>query len=160
MGQYAVTIVLAALLVVFIIYQQLRTRQITSRNLVAPPLILAFLGIVNLNQHPLASGAAGTALGASVLTALVFGVARGITTQIWWSEGVLLRKGTTVTLLLWVVGIGLRIVIAVVARRGGVATSVTTGEIPLFLGVTLAAQNLVIWLRGQETPLPGGKPAG
>lgn len=159
MSQYAVTILIAALLLVFIIYQQLRTRPINPRQLVVLPAFLAFLGIVNLNQHPPSSAAAATVLGVSVVTALVFGVARGITTQIWWSEGQLLRKGSTVTLLLWIVGIGLRLVVAVVARREGVANNVTTGEIPFFLGVTLAAQNLVIWYRGQETPMPSGEPA-
>jgi hypothetical protein len=71
-----------------------------------------------------------------------------------------LRKGTGVVLLLWIVGIALRLGIAVIARHQGVATSVSTGEIPLFLGITLAAQNLVIWNRGHEMLVPGGTPAG
>src|SRR5579859_7528212 len=157
MSQYAVTILIAALLLVFIIYQQLRTRSINPRQLVVLPAFLAFMGIVNLNQHPPASAAAVTALGVSVVTALVFGVARGITTQVWWSDGRRLRKGGTVTLILWIVGIGLRILIAVISRREGVATNVATGEIPFFLGVTLAAQNLVIWYRGQELPVVAGE---
>jgi hypothetical protein len=32
---------------------------------------------------------------------------------------------------------------------------VSTGEIPLFLGITLAAQNLVIWQRAQAPSIPG-----
>ncbi len=38
-------------------------------------------------------------------------------------------------------------------------TSVTTGELPLFLGLTLAAQNVLIWLRGQETTMGTMGPA-
>src|SRR5947209_20467875 len=98
MGQYAVTILIAAVLVIFIIYQQLRTRPITSRQLVVLPLILAGLGIVNISHQPPASAAADTALAASVITGVLFGVARGITTKIWWSEGVMMRKGTGITL--------------------------------------------------------------
>jgi hypothetical protein len=97
---------------------------------------------------------------ASIAIALLVGVGRGITTHIWWSEGVLLRQGRIGTLLLWVAGIGLRVLIGIVAQRAGVATSVTTGEIPLFFGVTLAAQNVVIWLRGQATPMPRAASAG
>jgi hypothetical protein len=70
--------------------------------------------------------------------------------------GVALRKGTTLTLLLWIADIGLRVGMP----RGGVALSVTTGGLPLFLGVTLAARNVVIWLRGREVPLPTSTPAG
>ena len=146
----AVTIALAVLLVGFVIWQQVRTRPINPRQLVIPPLILAFLGITNLSGHPPDSAAADAALAASVLTGLVFGVARGISTRVWWSNGELLRKGTTVTLVLWAVAIVVRLLITVVARRQGVAASVTTGEIPLFLGITLAAQNLLIWRRRQE----------
>jgi hypothetical protein len=158
MGQYAVTIVIAALLVVFVIYQQLRTRPINPRQLIVLPVVLIFLGLVNLQHHSLTT-AASIALVASVATAFLFGVARGLTTQTWWANGVLLRKGTTVTLLLWIAGIALRLVIGVVARRGGVPISVTTGELPLFLGLTLGAQNLVIWQRGQVAPMPQGEPA-
>jgi len=157
MGQYAVTILIAAVLVIFIIYQQLRTRPITSRQLVVLPLILAGLGIVNISHQPPASAAADTALAASVITGVLFGVARGITTKIWWSEGVMMRKGTGITLALWIVGIGLRLVIGLIARRNGVAVSVTTGEIPLFLGITLAAQNLLIWLHAQDLPVSSGE---
>lgn len=158
MGQYAVTILIAAVLIVFIIYQQVRTRPLNPRQLVVLPLFLAALGVVNLNQHPPASAAAGGALAASVIIAVVLGIARGITTRVWWADGVLLRKGTVITLVLWVVSIGLRLLIGLVARRGGVPLSVTTGEIPLFLGVTLAAQNLVIWMHGQEVPVPVAEP--
>jgi hypothetical protein len=159
MGQYAVTIVIAAALLVFVIYQQLRTRPVNPRQLILPPAILAFLGLANLQSHPLGSSAAAAALGASVATALIFGVVRGFTIEMWWSEPTLLRKGTTLTLVLWIVGIALRVVIGIVARQGGVPISVTTGEIPLFLGLTLASQNLVIWIRAGSTPVPGGRPA-
>ncbi|HEX6507748.1 MAG TPA: hypothetical protein VF221_08970 [Chloroflexota bacterium] len=150
MSQYAVTIIIAALLLVFVVYQQMRTRSIQSRQLIVVPVFLALLGIINLQKHPPDSTAASVALAASVLTAIVFGVGRGVTVQIWRAGDVLMRKGTAATLVLWVVGIALRIVIGIVAGRSGVPTSVTTGELPLFLGITLAAQNVLIWLRSQE----------
>jgi hypothetical protein len=149
-SQYVVTIVIAALVLVFIVYQQMRTRPIRSRQLIVIPVILALLGIVNLEKHPPDSTAAGVALAASVVTAIVFGVGRGVTVQIWRVSAVPMRKGTPATLVLWVVGLALRIVIGIVAGRSGVPTSVTTGELPLFLGITLATQNAMIWLRGED----------
>ena len=109
MSQYAVTIVLAILLLGFVVYQQMRTRPIRPRQLVIFPVILAFLGLSNLSKHSPASTAADVALGASVLTAILFGVGRGLTTRIWREGGVLVRKGTIATLLLWVVGLALRL---------------------------------------------------
>jgi membrane protein CcdC involved in cytochrome C biogenesis len=160
MGQYTLTIVIATVLLVFIIYQQMRTRPISVRQLIIVPLFLAFLGITNLSKNPPDSTAAAVAFGASMVIALVFGLGRGFTTQIWWSNGVLLRRGSTWTLLLWIAGIRLRVVIGLIARREGVASNVTLGEVPVFFGVTLAVQNVVIWLQGQETPIRGGASPG
>lgn len=153
MSQYAVTILVAALIVAFIVYQQMRTRSIEPRQLVVFPVVLALLGIVNLDKHPPDSTAATVALVASVATAIVFGVARGATIQIWRANATPMRKGTTATLVLWVVGITLRIAIGIAAGRAGVPTSVSTGELPLFLGITLGAQNALIWMRGQEAAI-------
>lgn len=159
MSQYAITIVVAALIVVFIVYQQMRTRPMQPMQLVAVPAFLALLGVLNLEKHPPDSAAAAVALGASVVTAIVFGFGRGVTIQVWHASAALMRKGTTATLVLWVVGIALRIAIGIVAGRAGVPTSVSTGELPLFLGITLAAQNVLIWVRGQETVLGTREPA-
>jgi hypothetical protein len=149
-SQYVVTVAIAAVVLVFIVYQQMRTRPIQSRQLIVIPVVLALLGIANVQKHPPDSMAAAVALVASVVTAIAFGVGRGVTVQIWRRSNVAMRKGTAATLALWVIGLGLRIVIGIVAGRSGVPTSVTTGELPLFLGITLATQNAVIWLRGQE----------
>ena len=150
MGQYAVTIVIAAVFLAFVIYQQMRPRSIRSRQLIVIPVILALLGVSNIAKHSPHSTAANVALGASILTAIAFGVGRGATVQIWRAGSVLMRKGTAFTLVLWVVGIALRIVIGIIAGRSGVPAGVTEGELPLFLGITLATQNALIWLRGQE----------
>jgi hypothetical protein len=55
---------------------------------------------------------------------------------------------------LWIISIAARLGIGAVAQRHGVAQSVTVGELPLFLGVTLLAQNLVIWRRAQALGVP------
>ena len=49
-----------------------------------------------------------------------------------------------------------RLGIGALAQRSGVAQSVTVGELPLFLGVTLAAQNGVIWQRAQALGVSAG----
>lgn len=149
MSQYVVTAIVALLIVVFIIYQQMRTRTIEPRRLIVVPVILALLGLFNLQKHSPATTAADIALGASVSTAIVFGIARGMSVRIVRAGGGPVRTGTAITLLLWVAGIAVRVVIGILAGKSGVSTSVSTGELPLFLGITLAAQNALIWVRSQ-----------
>jgi hypothetical protein len=147
LSQYLVVVAAVALLVL-IIYRQMSTQLIQPRQLIVPPAILGIFGLYTIQGHPPNSAAAGVALGASVITALAFGVARGLTTRIWSDHGVAMRKGTTATLALWIAAIAVRIAIGLVARHTGVPYNLTVSEIPLFLGFTLAAQNVVIWLRG------------
>ena len=147
--QYLPTVVIGAALVVFIIYRQLMRRPVEGRQLVVLPLVLAVLGLYNLNRQPPATSAAITALVASLAIAVVLGLARGRSMRVWRDVGSVLRQGAPLTAALWIVAIALRAGIGAIAHRSGVAQSVTFGELPLFLGVTLAAQNLVIWLRAQ-----------
>jgi hypothetical protein len=65
--------------------------------------------------------------------------------RVWQEAGRLLRQGTAITVALWIISVVLRLGIGALARRAGVAESVTLGELPLFFGVTLGAQNLVLW---------------
>ena len=149
-GQYVVTLVIAAAILAYVIFQQLRTRLVNPRRLVTLPGIMILLGIFNLDKHPPTSGAAFLAIVASLLVAVVFGLARGVSVQTWREGGAVFRKGTAVTLILWIVGLALRVLIGFVAAKNGVNQAVTYGEAPLFFGVTLAAQNVLIWYRAEE----------
>ena len=147
-------VAIAAALLVLTVYRQMRTQPIQPRPLIVPPAILVVFGFYTIQGHPPNSAAAGVALGSSAITALAFGVARGVTTTIWLDHGGAMRKGTTTTLMLWIAAIAVRIAIGFVARHSGVPYNLTFSEIPLFLGLTLAAQNVVIWLRGTTITAP------
>jgi hypothetical protein len=153
LNQYLVVAAAGALLI-FIIYRQMSTQSIQLRPLIVPPAILGIFGLYTIQRHPPNSAAAGVAFGSSVIAALAFGVARGLTTRIWLEQGIAMRKGTITTLMLWIAAIAVRIAIGLVSRRAGVPYNLTVSEIPLFLGFTLAAQNVVIWLRGSTITAP------
>jgi hypothetical protein len=95
---------------------------------------------LNLQWHPPDSTAAAVTLTISVLVALAFGVARGLTTRVWDAGAIPMRQGTRATLVLWIGAIAVRLAIGIIARRAGVAVNVTTREIPIFLAITLAVQ--------------------
>lgn len=154
--QYLLFAVLAVALVLFIIYRQLRRQPMEGRRLVVVPLVLALVGLYSLSNKPPAAGAAVTALVASLVCAVILGLARGASMRVWWEAGSVLRQGGLLTLALWIVSIAVRIGIGAIAKRAGVAQSVTVGELPLFLGVTLAAQNVVLWTRAQALGVSAG----
>jgi hypothetical protein len=153
-AQYLPTVIIGVALVLFIIYRQLQRRPVEGRQLVVVPLVLAVLGLYNLNRQAPATSAGVTALVASLASAVAFGLARGGSTRVWQEAGTVLRQGAPLTLVLWIISIALRAGIGALAHRAGVAQSVTLGELPLFFGVTLGAQNLVIWMRAQALGVP------
>ena len=154
--QYLLTAVIGAALVLFVIYRQLRMQPVEGRRLVVFPLVLAVLGLYSLANKPPATSAALIALVASLASAIVLGLARGVSMRVWRDAGSVLRQGVAITVALWIIAIALRIGIGAIAHRDGVAQSVTVGELPLFLGVTLAAQNVVIWMRAQALGVSPG----
>lgn len=154
--QYLLTAVIGIALALFIIYRQLRRQALEGRRLVVLPLVLAVLGLYSLTREPPTTGAAVTALVASLASAVVLGLARGASMRVWLEAGSILRQGVALTGALWIISIVVRLVIGVIAQRAGVAQSVTVGELPLFLGVTLAAQNVVIWQRAQALGVSAG----
>jgi hypothetical protein len=91
--------VVAIALVVLIIYRQMRAMPVQPRQLVLFPVFLAILGIINMLKAPPGSSGVAAAFVASVLAAIIFGVARGLTTYVWRAGGVVMRKGSVVTLL-------------------------------------------------------------
>jgi hypothetical protein len=83
----------------------------------------------------------------------VLGFARGWTVQLNERSGYLWRKGTWLTMVLWAVSIAARIGIGVLASQHG-ADVVAKDGIMLSLGVSLAAQGLIIYWRGQNSGIP------
>ena len=115
------------------------------------PAILAAMGISNLSRQPTTASATIAVLVANVAIAIMLGLWRGTSIRVWRDDtDTILRQATLFTLALWLVAIALRALTAVVGHISGSASSVSVGEIPLFLGITFAAQNLVIWSRAQS----------
>lgn len=151
--QYLLVAVIGVALVLFIVYRQLSRQALEGRRLVVLPLVLAVLGLYNLSHKPPSTGAALTALVISLVSAVMLGLARGASMRVWQESATILRQGVALTLALWILSFAVRLGIGALAQRAGVAQSVTLGELPLFLGVTLAAQNGVIWQRAQTLGL-------
>ena len=132
-----------AALAVFVIVRQFMPRAIQPVAMIGLPLAAGYLGLSALAGAPPA-GAAGVAiLGLNLGLGAVMGLLRGVTVRVWndpargW-----MMQGTAVTFACWLVSIASNVGLSVAGHA-----AFSTSDIALLLGVTFAAQNLVVWAR-------------
>jgi hypothetical protein len=150
-----VFILIGALVVLRVFGKQLAGSVVTARSLVLMPAILVVIGL----------GSAASAITVAhpgeilffVLDAVVvvgLGVARGASTRLSLRDGALYQKGTVLTLVLWLTTIAVRVGAAFLSQSLGVTGTLTAASLLLLFGLTIAAQNAVIYLRAQQQRLP------
>ncbi len=153
-----VTAVLNAALILalvgFVLYRQTIARPVVARRLWLLPGILAVIGIAAMTHvdNGTLSGTAVEYLAVDLVASMALGGVRGCFVRIFERDGVMWRQGGLVTVALWLVTIGIRIVIAILAGAAGVGT-VMNAALELSLGVSLLAQNGVVALRGSRMGL-------
>lgn len=150
-----VLVVIGALVVLRVLGKQLTGSVVTGRSLVLMPAILIVIGL----------GSAATALSLAQPGEILFflldavivvglGLARGTSTRLTLRDGGLFQKGTALTLVLWLTTIAVRVGAGFLGHSLGGAGTLTTASAVLLFGVTIAAQNVVIYLRAQQQRLP------
>lgn len=150
-----VLILVGALVVLRVLGKQLTGSVVTARSLVLMPAILIVVGLVS----------ASTALSIANPGEIVFflidavigvglGLARGATTRLSLRDGSLFQKGTALTLVLWLATIAVRVGAGLLGNSLGVAGTLTAASALLLFGLTIAAQNGVVYLRAQQQRLP------
>jgi len=159
----AVDIVISVAVLVLILYRQLQVRR-ASPTLILP-VILIIIGLAELatlkGSNKLTAGEIGVLVALLVLDAVGLGAVRAWTVRLWHDGDAVLRKGTWLTVVLWLVGIGVHEVVDLVAH-------IPSASLLLYLGVTLLAQQLVLQTRinrvehqpGNVTAGPPATPAG
>lgn len=136
-------------LIAFVLYRQMSRLQLNLRRLVLLPGILAVIAIQQLSRQTLAiDGGTVAFLGGSLAVSVLAGMWRGTTFRIWLEGGVVMTKGTAMTLVSWLVLILVRVPFAFAGHAAGYAQGLVIGELLLALAVTFAAQNAVMYVRG------------
>jgi len=87
---------------------------------------------------------------ASIAVSILAGLWRGTTFRVWMEAGVVMTKGTAITLIAWGVLIAIRLPIAYASHAANYPQGLVIGELLLALAVTFAAQNAVIWVRSSR----------
>jgi hypothetical protein len=142
-------------LVAFLLYRQTVARPVVARRLWLLPGILAVVGVAvvaNVNKGQL-SYVAIEWIGIDLVVSLALGAIRGCFVRIYGRDGVMWRQGGVITVSLWLVAIGVRVLIGILAGNAGVG-NVSEAALELALAASLLSQNAVIALRGTRMGLP------
>jgi hypothetical protein len=141
--------VLVLALVAWVLYRQTIARPVTARSLWLLPGILVVIGLAaisNVNKGNLSTTAI-TYLAIDLVSSAALGALRGCFVRVFARDGVMWRQGGAITIALWVVAIGVRIVVTILASNAGVG-NVSNAALEVAFGVSLLAQNGVVALRG------------
>jgi hypothetical protein len=161
----AANLVIGVAVLALVLYRQLIARRLSENYRLY--VILAVIGVVQfatfLKGHPHSGGKIAVAVVGSLVIAGVFGAARAVTVRVWRADGgQLLRKGTWLTAVLWIVGLaahlGFDYLVAghITGTNGG---NVGDATILLYLVVTLTIQQYVLLARVRRQEAAGQVPA-
>jgi hypothetical protein len=147
--------VLVLALVAWVLYRQTIARPVSARSLVILPGVLVVIGLAAISNvdHGSLSSTAVTYLALDLVSSVALGALRGCFVKVFERDGVMWRQGGPITIALWVVAIGVRIVIAILASNAGVG-NVSDAALEVAFGVSLLAQNGVVALRGTRQGFP------
>lgn len=148
-------ILIGVVVLVRVIGRQVTGSLVTQKSLVLMPVILLGLGVLSLSSvvHTASTGE----LAFLVLEAVVllgFGLARGATVRLTRTDQGLYQKGTAATLVLWLVTIALRIGTSFAAAALWPGSTVSQATIMLTVGITIGAQNAMVYRRALAMNAP------
>lgn len=145
----------AVLLVLRVIAKQTKGSVITARGLALVPLVLMAVGLFSANDVLVTAKPADLLLLlADVIVLVVLGAARGASVTVTERDGVAFQKGTKWTLILWVTTIAARVGVTIADHALGVDGALANAAIVATLGVTLGAQNWMIFQRTRRLGIP------
>jgi hypothetical protein len=149
----ATNIGIAVIVLLFVLARQVQKRSVREDGRPVFLLVLLVVGVVEFVQfvkvHPVhATGI--TMLAASLVVAAAFGVLRARTVRLWREDGVLYRQGNAVTIVLWLVAIGVHFGADVLIDRTGAATGLASASLLLYIAVSFGVQRLVVQSRASS----------
>jgi hypothetical protein len=144
------SIAIGVLVLGLILFRQVQKRSVREDSRPTLLLVLLVIGIVELVQfvqgHPVnATGI--TMLLASLVAAGVFGAIRAYTVRLWREDGTLYRQGNLVTVLLWLVAIGVHFGADVLIDHSGSAKGLSSVSLMLYIAVSFGVQRIIVQTR-------------
>jgi hypothetical protein len=144
------SIVISVLVLLWVLARQVQKRSVKEDSRPVFLLVLLAIGIVELadfiKDHPVNSTGI-TMLVASLVAAAGFGAIRAYTVRLWREDGILYRQGNAITVLLWLVAIGVHFGADVLIDHSGSAKGLSSTALLLYIGVSFGVQRLVVQSR-------------
>jgi hypothetical protein len=141
------------LVLLFVLFRQVQKRSVKEDS--RPVLLLALLvvGVVELVQfigdHPV-NGTGIAMLLASLVLAAGFGALRAYTVRLWREDGVLYRQGNALTVVLWLVAIGVHFGADLLIDHSGSAKGLSSVALLLYIAVSFGVQRVVVQSRARS----------
>jgi hypothetical protein len=164
---------MGSIVIDLVVLAWLLVRQVQARPLGTGgklPLILAVIGLLEFGAflmgggQQLASFLKGhrsfstipdgrtvlAAAAGSLVLAVVTGAIRARTVRLWWQDGQYWRKGTWVTVALWIVSLGAHLGYDALIARGTGKAEIGDATMLLFFAVSLTAQRVTLAVRARQ----------
>jgi hypothetical protein len=160
-----VSLVVGLAVLAWVLVRQLSTRRLSESYRLS--IILAIIGAWQfanfLKGHPGNPSGITEAVVGSLVLAGVFGVARAITVRVWRQGGLLMRKGTWITAVLWIVAVAAHygyddLVAGHITGKNG--SNVGNATVLLYLVISLTVQQFVLLARVKRQDAAGQVPTG
>ena len=162
-GANLTNLIIGVLVLVLLLSRQLVTRRLSESYRLS--IILAVIGAVQfanfLKGHPGNPAGITEAVVGSLVLAGAFGVARAITVRVWRQGGLLMRKGTWITAILWIIAVAAPygyddLVAGHLTGKNG--SSVGNATVLLSLEISLTVQQFVLLARVKRQDAAGEVP--
>jgi FtsH-binding integral membrane protein len=144
-------VAVGVLVLALLLWRQLQPRRVREDGALRLTVILLAIGVVQ--AYPVLSktspsGIVLVLLAAGLVSGAVFGTLRAYTTKLWiqgepGGNGDVWRQGTWLTLVLWIVAVGLHFGIDYLSQRQGAPAGLGSSTIVLYLAVTLGIQRFI-----------------
>lgn len=148
-------IAVAVVAVGYVMARRLAGEPVRVKRLVVLPLGLAAWGLVNLGK--VANGLSTVDVVVLVvggLVAVLAGMVRGTTIQVFVRDGVLWQRYRPLTIAVWVALVAVRVGLGFGATAVGAHRSVLTASLLLMLGLSLLGEAAVVLPRGLALGVP------
>jgi hypothetical protein len=146
-----VNLLIGLAVLALLLYRQMQVRPVRANYRL--PLILAIIGIIELTQflqHNHHTSTIYAALAGSLALAAITGAIRAMTVRVWFENGQALRQGTWLTLVLWIVSLGVHLGYDYLVDGKGSQADIGTASLTLYFAVTYTIQRLILQAKAQR----------
>jgi len=148
-------ILVGLFVLVRVVGRQVTGSLVSQKSLLVMPVILLVVGLLPLpSALQTASNGEIAFLVLDCVVLIGLGLARGASLRLTQREDGLFQKGTSATLSLWLLTLGIRVGAAFAAPAIWPHGNLTHSTVALTIGLTIAAQNMMVYYRAVSLRIP------